>query len=391
MLKVKNGQIMASIGRPVTLKGVNLGGWLMMEGYIMGGRNIAEQEFKKSLAKKQGKQALKDFTRLFRDNFIRENDFKTISDLGFNCVRLPFNYRIIKEGALRYLEDAVRHCKKYGLWCILDLHAAPGSQNEDWHSDSSGRTLLWKSGKYQDKFIKIWQLLSHKFRNEEAVAGYDILNEPVCQQNRPVLKLYKRTVSAIREIDKKHIIFLEGNRWAQKIEFLRAPWDNNLVYSVHFYPPLEFTFSFVRDLKYPGYVFGEYWSKAKLREILEKYRRLQKLWKVPIYVGEFGQNSRCFCCREEFKWTRDILDIFRQFGFHWTYWTYKAVAQGVFPDGLHQYQPNDAWINRQGPVVGWENFYSLWNKRRRDIVKSWRTREFSLNKALITALRPNSL
>ena len=387
MLKVKNTQIMTSTGRPVTLKGVNLGGWLMMEGYILGGRNIAEQEFKKALTLKQGKGALKDFTRLFRDNFIRENDFKKIKDLGFNCVRLPFNYRIIKEGALKYLTDAVRNCRKYGLWCILDLHAAPGSQNEDWHSDSSGQALLWKSKKDQDEFIKIWRLLSRTFKDEEAVAGYDILNEPVWPHNGPILELYKKTVSAIREIDKRHIIFLEGNCWSQRIEFLGPPWDDNLVYSIHFYPPLEFTFSFVRDLKYPGYIFGEYWSKTRLREILEKYYRLQELWQVPIYVGEFGQNSRCAYCRREFRWTQDVLSIFKQFGFHWTYWTYKAVAQSAFPDGIYQYQLNDAWINRQGPVIGWESLYSLWNKRRSDIVKSWQTREFSPNKALITVFK----
>ena len=28
------------------LRGVNLGGWLLMEGYLLGGRNIPEREFK---------------------------------------------------------------------------------------------------------------------------------------------------------------------------------------------------------------------------------------------------------------------------------------------------------------------------------------------------------
>ena len=390
MLKVTNGKIVDSTGKPVVLRGLNLGGWLMMEGYILGGRNIAERAFKKDLAQKQGKQALKDFTRLFRDTFVQEEDFKTISRMGLNCVRLPFNYRLIEEGGIGYLKKAVERCKKYGLWCILDMHAAPGSQNQDWHSDSLGEVLLWNNKKSQDRFIKIWQLLSREFKDEETVAGYNIVNEPVWGKTQPILELYKKTVSAIRKIDKKHIIFLEGNCFSQEIDFLGPPWDSNLVYSVHFYGPLEFTFGFVRDLEYPGNIFGEYWSKDKLRQVLIKYRRLQKLWKVPIYVGEFGQNSRCSYCHREFQWTADVLDIFKEFGFHWTYWTYKCVAQATFPDGVYQYQANPAWICRQGPVYGWENFHTLWNKQKRDIVRSWQSAHFFPNDTLISILKSHS-
>ncbi len=389
-LKVKNGKIVDNKGKAVTLRGLNLGGWLMMEGYILGGRNIAERQFKKELAKKQGAAAVKEFTRAFRGAFIREDDLKAISRMGLNCVRLPFNYRLIEEGGLGYLKRTVQQCKKHGLWCILDMHAAPGSQNKDWHSDSLGQALLWKDVKSQKQFIQLWRTLSRVFKAEEAVAGYNIVNEPVWDSDRDILKLYKRTVSAIRAIDKDHIIFLEGNCWSQEIEFLGPPWDDDLVYSVHFYGPLEFTFGFVRDLKYPGDVFGEYWSRTKLKAILSKYRRLQKAWNVPIYVGEFGQNSRCPDCHREFQWTRDVLSVFKEYGFHWTYWTYKCVAQATFPDGLYQYQANPAWICRQGPVTGWENFYTLWNKQKRDIIKSWQTSAFTLNKILSSILKSST-
>ncbi|PJC47617.1 MAG: hypothetical protein CO035_06010, partial [Candidatus Omnitrophica bacterium CG_4_9_14_0_2_um_filter_42_8] len=45
---------------------------------------------------------------------------------------------------------------------------------------------------------------------------------------------------------------------------------------------------------------------------------------------------------------------------HWAYWTYKAMANSAFPDGIYQYLGNPSWINRQGPVYGFENFYTLW-------------------------------
>jgi len=379
LLQVKKGNIVSGDGKPVILKGINFGSWLNMEGYILGGRNISEHAFKDNFRSLNGEAALAEFTRLFRDNFIREADFKKVKNLGFNCIRLPFNFRLVKSKDIYYLEKAVKLCAKFGLYCILDMHAAPGSQNPDWHADSDGEVLIWKDKSYQREFISCWETLADKFKGEEAVAGFDILNEPVTSQSKWVLELYKKTVSAIRQIDKKHIIFLEGNPWGQNIEFFNRPWEENLVYSIHFYEPIDFTFGFMRQLKYPGRIRGKYWSKAQLRQALQKYYKIKKKWQVPIYVGEFGQNSRCPHCSREFSWLRDTLDLFRECGFHWTYWTYKAVAGPFYPDGLYQYLDNPLWLGRQRAIPGWENYYYLWKKYKKEIIVSWKTESFALN------------
>ena len=114
-LSTKNGKIINRNGKDVSLRGVNLGGWLMMEGYILYGRNIPERVFRYSMEKAYGKKGLLSFTNAFRNSFIREDDFRRISGFGFNCVRIPFNYRLIeddkrpfkysKEG-LSFLENA---------------------------------------------------------------------------------------------------------------------------------------------------------------------------------------------------------------------------------------------------------------------------------------------
>ncbi|PIW67113.1 MAG: hypothetical protein COW10_07395 [Candidatus Omnitrophica bacterium CG12_big_fil_rev_8_21_14_0_65_42_8] len=391
MLSVKDGNVINSEGGKVFLHGVNLGGWLMMEGYILHGRNIPEKSFKAEMARCCGKKELDNFTNTFRNNFIKEEDFKNIPSLDFNCIRLPFNCRLIEnKSGINILKEAVKLCEKYSIYCILDMHAAPGSQNEDWHSDSEGKAELWENKRHQEKFFKLWELLAGTFKDKQIVAGYDVLNEPVIKTSdagKKLRGLYVKLVKRVRAIDKKHIIFLEGNIWSQALEHIGEPFADNLSYSIHFYHPLEFTFNFHKNLRYPGKILGGYWDINMIRKRLEGYYNYSRKWNVPIFVGEFGVNSRCAeGCYGELAWVRDTLKCFKEFGFHWTYWTYKAVANSVFPDGLYQYIANPPWVNRQGPVYGFENYYALWKDHKKDIIESWKTANFTENKALSNLL-----
>ena len=46
------------------------------------------------------------------------------------------NPRVLKESGFKHLDRVIDLCAEYGIYTILDLHAAPGGQNTDWHSDS---------------------------------------------------------------------------------------------------------------------------------------------------------------------------------------------------------------------------------------------------------------
>ena len=174
LLQVKNGRIINTKGKEVKLRGVNLGGWLMMEGYLMGGRNIPEHTFKKEIARANGKKALGQFEKAFRDNFIKENDFRLIHDFGANCVRLPVHYKIVKEKHWDYLDQALFWARKNNIYLILDMHAAPGAQNADWHSDSNGKALLWENKQCRQELYHLWSQIAQRYKNEPVIAAYDV-------------------------------------------------------------------------------------------------------------------------------------------------------------------------------------------------------------------------
>jgi len=381
MLKVKGQDIVNQEGKKVYLRGINLGAWLMMEGYFLHGRNFGEHIFKREFVKHNGKRALKEFTREYRNNFIKYQDIKNIKRLGANCVRLPFNHRLVSvEKNFKYLDEAINWCKRQNIYCILDLHAAPGAQNIDWHSDSDGRALFWRDKKYRRKYWAIWRKVASRYKDEPTIAGYDLINEPVPNNPKLLPRLYARTIKEIRKIDKHHILFLEAHDYAQNLEVLGKPRDKNIVYSIHVYQPINFTFNFQPQLKYPGTIDGRRWDKSKVYNYILPYYKLAQKWNVPIFVGEFGIHYRAPKCYGELQYLRDVLDCFKKFGFHWTYWSYKAIANVFYPDGIWQYLPNSPWVRREGPVLGWENFYSLWGKYKKQIISSWRTDKFTENK-----------
>jgi hypothetical protein len=116
------------------------------------------------------------------------------------------------------------------------------------------------------------------------------------------------------------------------------------------------------------------------------YRIFLDIMKVPLYVGEFGVNMRDGFYGEN-DWVKDILDVFGKHGLHWTYWTYKTIANSIYPDGIYRYVKNSPWVNRQGPVSGWETFSSLWPKHRGRIIESWKTKNFVINEKLLAVLK----
>lgn len=359
----------------------------MLEGYILGGRSFPEQEFKRKLKRSITAVEATKFLKQYRANFIGARDIKQIKRLGFNCARIPINYRFFNRDSWHYLDKIISWFKDAGLYSILDLHAAPGSQNKDWHSDSLGKSLLWENEANQERYVSLWAKIAKRYKGESSIAGFDILNEPVTTKTKTLKSLYRRAIEAIRKYDLNHIIILEGNNWATDLDCILPFPGKNIALSIHFYSPLSYVLNFTPHKKYPGKIEGELWNKTKIFRVLAYYNKIKERYKLPIFVGEFGIASRCVACNSEFKWVGDVLSAFRQFGFHWAYWTYKAVSNNIFPDGLYQFLENEPWVLRGNLESGWENFCQPEIGKRNKILCSLKTENFTLNKGLYRTLK----
>lgn len=135
-----------------------------------------------------------------------------------NALRIPFNYnhflydrkqlfpfKINLEG-FQQLDRVVEICAAHGIYTILDLHAVPGGQNTDWHSDSPGHhAAFWDLMDYQNWVIELWKEIASHYKDQPWVAGYNPLNEPTEKTETKLLEFYDRVVKTIRDVDLNHL------------------------------------------------------------------------------------------------------------------------------------------------------------------------------------------
>jgi len=346
VLQTKNGRIVDEAGREVRLRGVCIGGWMNLENFINGYPG-SEHGLRAVMAETLGASKAEFFFERLLDHMLAPADLRFLKGLGATCVRLPFNYRHFEsdqkpfeylERGFERLSRAIDWCEKEGLYAILDLHAVQGWQNPDWHSDNGSRqALLWSTRQYQDRFVALWEELARRFRGQRAVAGYNVINEPVTGTPRgrffntyrtnwePLNALYRRVVGAIRAIDPEHIIFLEGDFYSLRFSGLEAPFAENLVYSSHNYNAGGFG-----PGAYPGPIGGEQWDARHQTVVFERNEGTQfsRQHGVPLWVGEFGSvyNGRAEEIGDRLRAMDDQLAAFEAGGAHWTAWTYKDVG-----------------------------------------------------------------
>jgi endoglucanase len=234
-LRTSGQRVVTEDEEPVILRGVGIGGWLNMENFITG-YPATETAHREAMRNALGQERYELFFDSFLTNFFGADDAAYLAGLGMNCVRIPVNYRHWENDAtpgeldhkgFEHLDRAIDACASRGIYTVIDLHAAPGGQNHHWHSDNPfHQPLFWRHRQFQDRAVHLWEAIAIRYKNRPEVAGYNILNEPADESETALPAFYRRAVQAIRAIDPKHMVFLDGNRYAQEFPRFGDPLPN---------------------------------------------------------------------------------------------------------------------------------------------------------------------
>ena len=238
----------------VSLRGVNLGNWLMMEMWMFGndqifGQGIVDQcTFEDALVARFGEAEKDRLFKVHRDSWITEKDWDFMEDAGFNVVRIPFPYDLIedddnpktlKPDAWHYLDWSIAEAKERKMYVILDLHGAAGRQGWEHHSGCAGKNELWGSETYRDRTIWLWEQIAQKYKDEDAIAGYGLLNEPWGASPKVMSEFGIDLYHAVRRYDDEHIVILPGHSEDGGFTVYGDPLDSgmeNVAFEMHYYP-----------------------------------------------------------------------------------------------------------------------------------------------------------
>ncbi len=300
--------------KAILLRGFGLGGWLLPEGYMwkLYSKCDRPRRMEEMIRNLCGLEYANNFWNQYYDLYIREKDIAFIAKEGFNSVRLPLNARHLchkqKEkleldaDTLSRIDQLIGWCKKYGIYVILDMHGAPGGQTGQNIDDSENdEPELFMNQIYRDELMEVWKLLAHRYKEEVAVAGYDLLNEPLPnwsnQYNDLVLPLYRDLIREIREIDKEHMIILEGVHWATDFSVLE-----------------DFTIEEAKDNILLQ--FHKYWNNPD-KESLQEFMKVSDRLQVPLFMGEGGENN--------IDWYTTAFPLYEKLNISWSFWSYKKM------------------------------------------------------------------
>jgi hypothetical protein len=320
-------------GEPLLLRGVGFGSWMLPEGYMwrFPGEGDRPRRMEKMIESLVGAAKAEAFWDAYYDRYIAEADIKRIAEEGFNSVRVPINARFLTgephasgqtaerengdnagvigegltflENRLAILDRVIGWCREHRLYVILDLHGAPGGQTGTNIDDSEfDRPELFTDERREREAVAIWRMLAERYKDEWIVAGYDLLNEPLpdwfSAYNDRVMPLYKKMIEAIREVDERHMIILEGVHWSTDWSifegaFGEEPVDRNVLLQFH-----------------------KYWNNPDT-ESISGYLALRDRWNVPIFMGEGGENNK--------DWYAGAFRLFDDHDISWNFWTWKKM------------------------------------------------------------------
>ncbi|KAF8719432.1 hypothetical protein HU200_024145 [Digitaria exilis] len=264
------------------------------------------------------------------NTFIVEEDFKFIASNGLNAVRIPVGWWIASEpnppapfvgGSVYALDKAFKWAEKYKLGVIIDLHAAPGSQNGYEHSASRDGSQEWGTTDASiAQTVQVIEFLASRYGASPSLLGMGLMNEPQAPGATldSLRKYYKAGYDAVRRHAPRTYVVMSTRLAGDSGELL--PFAGGLpgaVIDVHYYV-FNTTFTNMTAQQNIDFIKTNY--AADLRDLSTRNNPLSfvgewvAVWNVPNAT------------KAEYQRLAQVqLEVYGQATFGWAYWTLKNV------------------------------------------------------------------
>ena len=180
-----------------------------------------EDSLWKKLPRWRGFNLCEKFT-LQQNSPFHESDFQNISDLGFNFVRLPMDYRTwingddilsFKESTFAEIDQAIEFGKKYGVHVCLNFHRAPGYTVNTPPEPKS----IWEDSEILDICKTHWQTFAERYKGiSNNDLSFNLFNEPAGCTEEDYKQVVASIMDGIRSEDPNRLVICDGLNWGMK-------------------------------------------------------------------------------------------------------------------------------------------------------------------------------
>jgi hypothetical protein len=160
---------------------------------------------------------------------------------GLTLIRMPVKWERIQPALygpviFTQMDQCVALAAARGMKVIIDLH--------NYAAYGSGSPRLGSTAVPISALVNVWTQIADHYKNNDAVYGYDLMNEPVNIDMDVWSSAAQQTVDAIRQKDTAHYILVEGLGWSNannwRIGSTNGSLDTKdpvgrLIYSAHSY------------------------------------------------------------------------------------------------------------------------------------------------------------
>ena len=268
-----------------------------------------------------------------------DSHLKKIKEVGFDHVRInlhPFKFCGVEpqyqlsSQFFDTLDWAIDVALSYDLQVIIDLH----------EFNSMAKNLQGLKVTY----FSVWNQLSHHYRNYPESVFFELLNEPHGDLHSAAWnELAKLTLDLVRIENPNRTVILGPANWngiEQLSELTLPEADRNIIVTVHFYHPMEFTHQGAPWSTH-GNRIGVQWQDSEAeRNLLVKKLAVAEEWALahnrPIFLGEFGAYDKGDMTSRA-RYTAFIARQAESYGWSWSYWQFDS-------DFILYDIDNDQWV-----------------------------------------------
>jgi endoglucanase len=259
---------------------------------------------------------------------IQEEYFDLIKQAGFNSIRLPVCWSAhalnetpytIDPNFFKRIDWAVKNCLSRNLPIIITIH-----HYNYLYENPAGQ-------KY--RFLSIWGQIAEYYKDYPQTLIFELLNEPHNNLNAGEWnRLLKDGLAVIRQSNRTRIVITGPANYNDiyQLEHLELPkGDRNIIVSLHYYMPYEFTHQGAFWVPDSNAWLGIKWTgtDAEKNAVIRDFDVAAGWAKEnnrPICITEFGAYERADMDSRT-RWTKFVADSAIEHGFSFTYWDFCYV------------------------------------------------------------------